>query len=198
MLDLLLASGNAHKAKELSVLLDKNLFSITAATEKLEVEEDGETYTENAFLKADSYFEKFKVPVISDDSGLTVDALPGEMGIHSARFGGEGLTNNDRVELLLEKLKDVEDELRSAYFTCVLSVYLSPEQVFFFEGRLDGFIGREMCGTDGFGYDPVFKPRGREGATLAMIPEWKQINSHRALACHAAQKFFKERVCQTS
>lgn len=194
-LKLYLASGNQHKAEEFAELFDADVLSVLAAPEKVEVVEDGLTYRENAFKKAQAYYDKFKMPVVSDDSGLNVEALPEDLGIHTARFGGEGLSASERNELLIERLKGNEN--RSAEFICVLCFYLSPDEVFFFEGRLKGNIGEEQLGKDGFGYDPVFLPsKAEEGKSLAEVPDWKQINSHRALACQSALNFFKERVGQ--
>ncbi len=198
-LELILATGNAHKAEEFAELFDKNVISISAAPEKLEVEEDGSTFNENALKKAEAYFQKFGRPVVSDDSGLIVDALPGELGIHTARFGGDGLSATQRNEILLERMKDVPEESRSAYFVCVLCFYLSEKEVFFFEGRMKGKISHHLEGDQGFGYDPLFIPEGAdlEGQSVATMPEWKNINSHRAVACRHAQKFFKERDGQS-
>ena len=198
-LKLILATGNAHKAEEFAELFDKELIDISAAPEKLEVIEDGTTFNENALKKAQAYFEKFGSPVVSDDSGLMVDALPGELGIHTARFGGDGLTATQRNELLLERMKDVAEEDRSAHFVCVLCFYLSEEEVFFFEGRMKGKISHQLEGDQGFGYDPLFIPENAdvEGLSVATMPEWKNENSHRAVACRHAQKFFKERDGQS-
>ncbi|MBC98486.1 MAG: non-canonical purine NTP pyrophosphatase, RdgB/HAM1 family [Halobacteriovoraceae bacterium] len=194
-IELLLATGNEHKAKEFSELFDKNVVSITAAPNKIEVVEDGTTFNENALKKAKAYYEEFGKPVMSDDSGLVVDALPGELGIHTARFGGDGLTSQQRNELLLKRMENVADSERSAYFVCVLCFYLNDSEVFFFEGRMKGKISHSIKGEEGFGYDPVFIAEGAdaEGKTVAMIPDWKKENSHRSLACRHAQKFFKER-----
>ncbi len=194
-MDFILASGNSHKAEEFSELFDKSILNISAASEKLDVDETGTTYNENAFLKAKAYYDKFQVPVLADDSGLNVAALPEELGIYSARFGGEGLSDKDRALLLLDKLKNIEN--REAYFTCVLCFYISPQEIFFFEGRLNGRIGENYIGEHGFGYDPVFHGLGEfESKTVAQVPEWKHENSHRSNACRVAQKFFKERDCQ--
>ncbi|MBT3584225.1 MAG: non-canonical purine NTP pyrophosphatase [Halobacteriovoraceae bacterium] len=194
MLELLLASGNPHKAQEFAALFDRQLLSVNAAPSKIEVLEDGETYFENALKKATDYYSQFKVPVISDDSGLTVEALPGELGIFSARFGGPGLSDEQRVEHLLEKLGELECEKRNAYFSCVLCFYLGPEEIYFFEGRLDGAIATEASGEEGFGYDPVFIPKNlKSRQSVACDPGWKAANSHRALACQKANLFFKER-----
>jgi XTP/dITP diphosphohydrolase len=191
-LDLLLASGNQHKADEFAELFDPTVLAVKAAPTKVDVIEDGVTYIENALKKAQAYYEVFKVPVVSDDSGLNVDALPDELGIQTARFGGEGLSSSQRNQLLLKRLEGNEN--RSAEFVCILCFYLSPEEIFFFEGRLKGSIGLEEFGEKGFGYDPIFIPSKLEqGRSLAEVPDWKQENSHRALACQSALKFFKER-----
>jgi XTP/dITP diphosphohydrolase len=173
---LILASGNAHKAEELSNLLDPETIRVSAAEEKIEVTEDGETYEENALKKAEAYYKKYKVPVISDDSGLNVDFLPDELGIFSARFGGEGLTDKERCELLLKKLEGVSKDKRKAYFSCILCVYLSPQEIFFFEGRVNGVISEDYRGNAGFGYDYVFVPEKFEGnQTLEEGQEFKVI-----------------------
>ncbi len=183
----ILASGNAHKSEEFNTLFDVELMGAKAADQKIEVDETGETFNENAFLKAQAYYEKYQRPVISDDSGLVVQALPGELGVKSARFGGEGLSDTRRTALLLEKLQDAKD--RSAYFVCVLCFYLNPKEVFFFEGRCMGSIASKMTGDQGFGYDPVFIPEGQK-LSFAQDAEWKKANSHRAKAVSQAQKFF--------
>ena len=191
MIDLILASGNAHKAEEFAELFSPKIITVKAAPEKLEVAETGESYFENALIKAQAYYEKFKRPVLADDSGLTVEGLPGELGIFSARFGGEGLTDKGRALLLLKKLSIN----RSAYFTCVLCFYLSPKEIFYFEGRMRGKIANEYRGETGFGYDPVFIPDDHAGEqTIAELAEWKNKNSHRAVAAQLAQKFFSQRV----
>ena len=186
----LLASGNNHKAEEFSSLFDHEVLKVKGAVEKIDVLEDGKTFHENSLKKAEAYFNKFKVPVLSDDSGIMVRSLPDELGIHSARFGGDGLDDMDRCKLLLEKLKGVDD--RSAYFACVLTFYLSPDEIFFFEGRCHGFIGEELKGKDGFGYDPVFLPQKHPSQkTFSEDPLWKKENSHRSKACDMATKFFR-------
>ncbi len=197
MISVILASGNKHKAEELAILFDKNVVQVAAAPEKMEVVEDGETYHDNALLKAKAYYERFKCPVVADDSGLSVDALPGELAVQTARFGGDNLTAQERYELLLKRMKDVPQEKRGAHFICVLCFYLNPDEIFFFEGRVDGSIAQKAQGEHGFGYDPVFIPTGLDGvSTLAQLPEWKDKNSHRSRAVQAAQKFFAGFCCQ--
>jgi XTP/dITP diphosphohydrolase len=187
----ILASGNAHKAEEFAKIFDPEVLNIEAAPEKLDVVEDGDTFTANALLKAKAYYDKFKKPVMADDSGICVEALPEELGIQSARFGGEGLSNEERARLLLKKMEGQEN--RNAYFVCVLCFYLGEDEVFFFEGRMNGEIANDYLGEHGFGYDPVFLPEGDHGGkTVAQLPEWKDENSHRAKACNQAEKFFRE------
>lgn len=192
-MELILASSNAHKALEFAELFDPKVITVKAAPEKIEVVEDGATYFENALLKAKAYYEKFKVPVLADDSGLNVSALPNELGLYSARFGGAGLTDRERAELLLKKMDGVVD--REAYFSCVLCIYFNEKEIFYFEGRMNGSIGYSYRGSTGFGYDPVFIPTDKadEGLTVAELHEWKQKNSHRAVAVGFAQKFLGSR-----
>ncbi len=191
----ILASGNSHKAEEFNELFDSAILQVESAPEKVAVVEDGTTFSENALKKCLGYFEKFKQPVLADDSGLVVNAIPNELGIHSARFGGDGLDDKGRAELLLQKMQGIED--RSAYFICVLCFYFSEDEYYFFEGRVHGGIGTEYRGEHGFGYDPVFIPEGLDGVkTLAELPEWKNLNSHRSKASKHAQTFFRERDCQ--
>lgn len=192
MIELILASGNAHKAEEFSELFDAKIISVKAASKKLEVVEDGLSYFENARLKAQAYYKEFKIPVLADDSGLNVLALPDELGIYSARFGGEGLADKDRAQLLLKKMDGVTN--REAFFTCVLCVFLNEKEIFYFEGRMSGHVGYAYRGTEGFGYDPVFIPLDGGGElTVSELGEWKNKNSHRAMATSLAQKFFSLR-----
>jgi XTP/dITP diphosphohydrolase len=190
----ILASSNAHKAAEFNVLYEQSNIVIESAAYKLNVVEDGNTFEENAFKKAQAYFDEYKMPVMADDSGLTVNALFGELGVQSAYFGGDKFTDKERALLLLETLKNVPTAQRDAYFTCVLCFYLNEKEVYFFEGRMSGSIGEGYEGEFGFGYDPVFIPSNygdqNNRQTLAQLPEWKNDHSHRAKACLLAKKFF--------
>jgi XTP/dITP diphosphohydrolase len=187
----LLASGNAHKAEEFKQLFD-GFLSISPAPKTLEVDENGKTFAENAFLKAKAYFDAYGVPALADDSGLVIEALPDLLGVQSARFAPELPEYVGKCRKLLEILKDKEN--RAAYFVCVLCFYSNPEEVYFFEGRVQGNIGSELRGDYGFGYDPIFIPERKEQdhKSLAELPEWKNQFSHRAKAALAALQFFKE------
>jgi XTP/dITP diphosphohydrolase len=192
MIEFILATGNAHKAEEFSELFDSKIITIKAAPKKLEVVEDGLSYFENARLKAEAYYKEFRIPVLADDSGLNVEALPNELGIHSARFGGVDLSDVERAQLLLNKMDGITN--RGAYFTCVICVYINEAEIFYFEGRMSGSVGYNYRGAGGFGYDPVFIPLEGEGdLTVSELTEWKKENSHRAMASRLAQKFFSQR-----
>ena len=186
----ILASGNPHKARELTQLFSGGGVEIVPAPEGLSVEESGNSFEQNALLKAQAYVERFQAPTLADDSGLNVPSLPREMGVHSARFGGENLSDRQRAELLLERLQGQTGTMREAHFVCLLCLYFSPEEVFFFEGRLEGVISESCQGEGGFGYDPVFIPqKAPQGESLAQIPQWKRQHGHRARAAQRAQEF---------
>lgn len=196
--EFILATGNAHKRDEFAVLFDQDVLRISSPDKKIEVEESGDTYVANALLKAEAYYLEFKKPVLSDDSGLTVEALPNELGVQSARFGGVGLNDRARAELLLKKLELFKAEHeRKAYFTCVLCFYFSPEEIYFFEGRFHGVIARNYSELgDDFGYDPVFIPEAKldEGRAVSELKEWKNSHSHRAIASKYAESFLKSKL----
>ena len=191
MHEFLLASSNAHKAEEFAELF-LNKIAVVPAPSALDVAETGTTYLENALLKARGYYERFKRPALADDSGLTIAALPGILGVQSARFMPENPNYRDKCQQLLTMLSEIPAGQRDAHFTCVLCFYQSPEEIFFFEGRVHGVIGSVYRGEKGFGYDPIYVPTRAEmdGKTLAELPEWKNLNSHRAKAVQSALKFY--------
>ena len=198
MKSFLLGTGNAHKAEEFKELFLDTL-QIHAAPRTLEVDESGKTFIENALLKAKAHYETYKVPSLADDSGLVVESMPDILGVHSARFAPECATYPEKCLKLIELLNS-SDKDRRAYFVCVLCFYLSPDEIYFFEGRVQGVIGEELKGEKGFGYDPIFIPERKENdkQSLAELPEWKNEFSHRAKAAQSALEFFKESVDKTS
>lgn len=189
MLEFILASGNPHKAEEFAELLAGRV-AVKAAPRGLNPDETGKTFIENALIKAKAYYDEFGLPALADDSGLTVEALPEILGVQSARFLPEKPDYKDKCAELLRLMSGAEK--RQAHFTCVMCCYLSPTEIYFFEGRVHGEIGLEYRGQHGFGYDPVFVPTRSEndGKSLAELPEWKNKNSHRAKAALAALSFF--------
>ncbi|MGB0453290.1 MAG: RdgB/HAM1 family non-canonical purine NTP pyrophosphatase [Bacteriovoracaceae bacterium] len=192
----LLASNNKHKLSEFKVLLKETPLEIELSDSSFDVEETGETFYENALLKAKGFYEKFGTPSLSDDSGLCVEALPNDLGVYSKRFGDPSFDDEMRARHLLEKLEGEEN--RKAYFICVLCLYLSPDEHYFFEGRVEGEIATFYRGTEGFGYDPVFLPeKGESSKTLAEQALWKDKHSHRAAACRYLCEFLTTKNCQS-
>lgn len=187
----LLASSNAHKAQELDALLNNSGLKIAPSPEKFDIIEDGVSFQENSFKKAYGYFQKLKLPTLADDSGLVIPARADILGVHSARYAPDLVDYKDKNEALLKELTGLKGDERKAYFVCYLCFYISPQEVYFFEGRVHGVIAEAASGDDGFGYDPIFLPDGQDGKSMAEVSDWKMQNSHRAKACHAAQKFFQ-------
>ncbi len=180
------ASSNLNKFTELKEQLE-GVCELLMPTKQLTVDEDGQTFQENAYKKAKAYFDHFQKPVIADDSGLCVHSLPNLLGVHSARFEPE-LNYPQKCQALINLMQGQED--RSASFVCVLCYYASESSHFFFEGKLLGQIGQQIAGDGGFGYDPVFYPdQGDSTRSLAQQVEWKQAHSHRALATAQLRQF---------
>lgn len=191
-MELLFASQNQGKLSEVrKILQDLKVICLKDLGDDSEVEETGNTFRENAYLKAKHFYEKYGKPVFADDSGLVVPALNGEPGVRSARYADEHGNYAKNNLLLLEKMQEVKD--RSAYFLTVVCFIDESGEVHFFEGRLDGEIAREPKGRNGFGYDPLFY-MPEYGMTLAeMEPELKNRISHRYKALHLLSEHLKER-----
>ena len=182
---LLLATSNPGKADEYRVLLaGVNVTLVTPSEQGLEgqPEETGETFEENALLKARHYAQASGLLSLADDSGLEVDALGGEPGIHSARYAGEGATDADRVLLLLSRLKGVPAERRTARFRCVVALAWPEGATETFHGSCEGQIAGEPRGNNGFGYDPVFCVPELGKSIAELEPDVKNQRSHRAEA----------------
>lgn len=189
MRKLLVASNNPGKLKEYADLLDRLPVTLTSPVQEglsLAVDESGATFAENAILKARAYAEASGLLTLADDSGLEVDALDGAPGVRSARYAGEGASDEDRYRLLLRNLAGVPQGKRTARFRCVVAVATPQGKVHTAEGRCEGVIGFEPRGTHGFGYDPVFYLPDR-GQTMAELPPTvKNRISHRGRAVQAA------------
>ncbi|ANM30990.1 hypothetical protein ABI59_17530 [Acidobacteria bacterium Mor1] len=176
------ATGNQGKLKEFRLALEQVGFAVAgleALSESIEVEETGTTFAANARLKAEAYSRLTDHVVVADDSGLEVDALGGEPGVKSARYGGPGLDDQGRLRLVVSKLEGVEDPDRTGRFRCALAVARAGETVAEFDGVIEGRILREPRGENGFGYDPVFFHEPSGCTTAELSPEAKQQVSHR-------------------
>jgi XTP/dITP diphosphohydrolase len=186
---LLLATRNAGKAREYSLLLQRSPFELTtldAEGIQEDIQESGKTFQENASLKAVGYAVDARFLVIADDSGLEVDALGGAPGPLSARFGGKGASDRDKVDLLLSRLRGVPWEKRSARFRCVIAIAAEGKVIGLCEGVCEGIISLEAEGEHGFGYDPVFYLPELRKTMAELSLEEKNRLSHRAKAAEQA------------
>lgn len=194
MTKFIIASNNKKKIAELSRIL--NPLGITALSAKElgvnldEVEETGETFAENAELKASYAFEKCNMPSIADDSGLVVDALNGRPGVFTARYGGD-ITDREKYLLLLDEMKNIENPNRTARFVSSICCVLPDGTKITAEGTCEGKIAFNDIGGDGFGYDPIFIPENMNEKTFAQLSaEEKDEISHRGKAL----KILKEKL----
>ena len=185
MRTLVLASGNAGKLRELRDILGGS-FEVRAQAEfgVEDIEETGLTFVENALLKARHAAQATGLPALADDSGLCVDALGGAPGLYSARYAGTHGDARANISKLLAALRDVPDEHRIAHFhaSIVLLRHATDPQPLICEGRWEGQIMRELRGTNGFGYNPVFLDTTHGLTAAEMEPALKNAISHRAIA----------------
>ena len=184
--DLVLASANAGKIRELQQMLADLGIKIIPQQQLgiVDVEETGLTFVENAILKARNAAECSGLPAIADDSGLEVDYLNGAPGIYSARFSGEGATDQSNIDKLLHKLRDVPYEKRTARYQSVIVMmrhYNDPTPIIC-HGSWGGRIATEMKGTEGFGYDPIFIVEGANCHAAELDKTTKNRISHRGKA----------------
>lgn len=179
------ASGNEGKVREIKEMLEGmgiELVSLKEYDNLPEIVEDGSTFLENALKKAKIISEFTNETVLADDSGLSVDALGGQPGIYSARYAGEKATDDDNINLLLDKLKNIPQEERTASFCCALVLYRVDGTYDSFESKWNGQIIDDRRGTNGFGYDPVFFIPALKKTAAELVPEIKNKLSHRGQA----------------
>jgi len=183
-----LATGNAHKVPEIEEILGP-AFVLDAVDP--DVEETGTTFEENALLKARAVAARTGRLALADDSGIEVDALGGEPGMYSARFGGERLDDTGRTTLLLERLTDVPAKKRTARYRAVVALAWPGGGPVLFEGVQEGSIAFEPAGSGGFGYDPVFLVDDQQTQAQISDGEKDQV-SHRGQAVRAAAAWLQE------
>lgn len=175
------ATHNKHKLEEVAALLSPT-FQVVGLTDigcNEDIAETESTLEGNAFLKANYVFENYKLNCFSDDTGLEVKALNGDPGVYSARYAGEGRDSNDNMDKLLSNLADKND--RSAQFRTVFVLLINGEK-YQFDGIVEGSIGYEKHGSMGFGYDPIFIPKGYDKSFAELGIDVKNKISHRAIA----------------
>jgi XTP/dITP diphosphohydrolase len=181
---IVLASNNAGKIREIQALLAGHTIVPQSAFNVIECEETGTTFVENAILKARNAARQSQLPAIADDSGLVVDALDGAPGVFSARYAGAGASDQDNIEKLLRELQDVPDEQRSARFICVMVFMAHADDPcpIIAQGVWEGRILAHAAGENGFGYDPVFWVPEQNCASAELAPAVKNSLSHRGKA----------------
>jgi len=193
VIDLLVATRNAHKTEEIQRILGPqfNVTDLAAHPEIPHIAESGTTFQENAILKAVAVSKRMPGFVIADDSGLEVEALGGAPGIHSARHAGMNATDQEKTDKLLEELTRVGATkiARRARFRCVLALACKGNVLGAFEGIIEGQIADRPHGSHGFGYDPIFMPEGFQQTFGELAPAEKNQLSHRARALERLRTF---------
>lgn len=188
----IIASNNKGKIAEMKEILNPLGYEAISQSEagfNISAEETGTTFKENAQIKAKAIYDKCKMPVIADDSGLEVDALNKRPGVYSARYGGENLSYNEKCNMLIDELKNVPYEKRTARFVCVIYYINQNGKEISFTGKCEGKIGLELKGDNGFGYDPIFYVGEKSFAEFTS--EEKNKISHRAKALQKLTMYLK-------
>lgn len=192
MRTLVFATGNKHKAEEVQDFLGKSfaLYCLKDVGITEDIPETADTLEGNALQKAKYVYDKIGKSCFADDTGLEVNALNGAPGVYTARYAGESCSSEDNINLLLKNLENVQD--RTARFRTVIAYIDNNGSIHHFEGIAEGSIIQQRCGNQGFGYDPVFIPKGYD-KTFAQLPlSEKNKISHRALAMQKFISFLKD------
>lgn len=188
----ILASNNKGKIAEMKEILSPLGYEVISQSEAgfdFSAEETGTTFKENAAIKAKAIYDKCKISVIADDSGLEVDALDKRPGVYSARYGGENLSYKEKCQMLIDELKDVQNKKRTARFVCVIYYIDNVGNETSFRGECEGKIGFEPKGENGFGFDPIFYVG--EESFAQILAEKKNKISHRAKALKKLTMYLK-------
>jgi len=192
--NLLIATRNAHKTEEIAAMLSSRyaVRDLTQIEGLPNVEETGTTFLENATLKAVQISECVDGIVLSDDSGIEVDALEGRPGVYSSSFGGVEGDNERNNAKLFEEIENVPQDQRSARFRCVMVLAKNGERLAYFDGAVEGRVIDELRGDRGFGYDPLFIPEGYEKTFAELGEEIKNTFSHRGRALEKVVKWLED------
>lgn len=185
------ATTNAGKIKEIKEILsdfDVEVASMKEMSITADIEENGATFEENSLIKARAVSKLTGLPALADDSGLEVDYLNGEPGIYSARYLGRDTDYDYKNNYIIDKLKEAKGEERSARFVCVISLVLPDGREFVKKGVMEGRIGYEIKGENGFGYDPIFYLPGYGKTSAEISAEEKNKISHRGKALSAMKE----------
>lgn len=192
MTKIIVATGNQNKMKEIREIIKRDDIEFVSLKDEglqdIEIVEDGKTFEENAVIKAKTIADITKNIVIADDSGLEVDYLDKAPGVYSARYMGEDTPYTIKNNHIIELLKDAKGEERSARFVCIIACVMPDGETFTTRGTIEGRIGYEEKGENGFGYDPIFYLPERGCTTAELPPEQKNEISHRGRALKAMYK----------
>jgi len=195
IIKLLVGTNNKGKLKEITNLLPKNIEIFSPSDFKIKSPvENGKTFEENSLIKAKYFSKRLKMPCLSDDSGLEIDILDGNPGIYSARWGGK---KKDFVKAMYRVFKELSQKDNSwrnkkikARFICALTIYGHNQKTINSIGKIEGYISPSIKGKNGFGYDPIFIPRGKKITFGEMKPFQKYKIDHRFKAFNKIKKFF--------
>ncbi len=192
MKPIVFATNNAHKLAELRQMLGQRfeVLSLSDIDCHDDIPETGSTFEENALLKARWVKDRYGYDCFADDSGLEVDALGGRPGIHSARYAGEHGDSDANNALLLRELEGYTD--RTARFRCTIALLVGDDEPRFFNGTVEGSIIEHPDGSQGFGYDPLFRPDGWDCTFAQAAPERKNAVSHRGKAVSELVKYLEK------
>lgn len=192
-----LATNNEHKIREITEImagLPVKILSKKDFEQFPDVDETGQTLEENAILKAAETYKATGIIAVADDTGLEVDALDGRPGVYSARYAGPGCSFADNNRKLLEEMKDMPEEKRTARFRCVMAICFGLDHVETVEGSVEGLITAEIFGKEGFGYDPVFYHPAYKKTFAQMDPGEKNAVSHRGRAVRKVRDVLIKRL----
>ena len=195
MKDIIIATKNKGKAKEFETMfapLGYRVLTMLDLEDAADVEETGKTFEENAILKSEALSRQYNTIVVADDSGLMIDALDGRPGVYSARYAGENKDDEANIDKVLDEMKDVPEEKRTARFYCALAVSRPGHDTVTFSGTVEGTILSGRRGGNGFGYDPIFYVPELGKTTAEMAPEEKNRISHRAKALQKLRENLKQ------
>lgn len=193
---IIFATGNAGKMKEIKAVMEdmgREIVSMKEAGIETDIEENGKTFEENALIKAKAIAEYTDDIVLADDSGLEIDYLNKEPGVYSARYMGEDTPYEVKNAKLLERLAGVEKSQRTARFVCAIAAVLPNKEVLVTKKTIEGYIGEEPAGENGFGYDPIFYVEEYGCSTAQLSMEQKNELSHRGKALRAIKEELKNK-----
>lgn len=196
MTKIVFATGNKDKMREIKEIMadcDVEVISMKEAGIEVDIVEDGETFEENSIIKAKAIAEHTDAIVLADDSGLEIDYLNKEPGVLSARYMGEDTSYDIKNQNLIDRLEGVDKENRTARFVCAIAAVLPDKEVLVTRQTMEGYIGWEIEGENGFGYDPIFYMDEFGCSSAAITPEQKNAVSHRGKALREMRRMLKDK-----